>query len=639
MYWTLTEPRETVWNNHRIDAAAHTAVREEKPMEHFHNHRVWGAPTRFTVATDHTVFTFLEDRARRFPHQPIIERRREVGGWHTVSAQQLLTEVDECARGLIGLGLEHGDKLSIMSATRPEWTIIDLAALSIGVIVVPIYESDSVSQIQYITEDAQPKIAICDTHARTQLVEHAASACVKQILSLESGAMRTISQAGLTVPDKTLRARRDAVDIDCLATVIYTSGTTGHPKGVMLTHRNFVETVYGIRDVVPEILLSKKTRFLLFLPLAHVFARFVQIAIIYGRGIFAHTADTRNLLGDIESFQPSILLLVPRVLEKVYNAAEAKAGKGAKRRLFRWAANRAIRYSQALETRLGPTARLRREHALAQRLVLNKVKKALGPNMRYVISGGAPLSPTLGHFFRGVGFTILEGWGLSETTGPLTLTPPGDVRLGSVGRILPGNQMTLDAHGEVLVRGCSVTPGYFNDPQATEDSLAEGWFKTGDQGHIDKKGNLYLTGRVKDIIVTAGGKNVAPAALEETLVTHPLISHVVVVGDQKPYIGALITLDAEMLPAWLKNHGLDVMDTARAANEPRVLDSLTRAIRRSNKAVSKAESIRRFRVVNTEFTVDNGYLTPSMKLKRTKVVEDFAEEIEKIYSGEAQDVK
>lgn len=608
-------------------------------MERFHDQPVWGAPQRINVASDHTVYTFLEDRARQFPHQPVIERRREVGGWQSVSARQLLTEVDECARGLIGLGLEHGDKLSIMSATRPEWTIIDLAALSIGVIVVPIYESDSVAQIEYITEDAQPKIAICDTHARTQLVEHAASPSVKKVLSLESGAMRIISQAGLTVPDRELRSRREDVDIDCLATVIYTSGTTGRPKGVMLTHRNFVETVYSIRDVVPEILMSKKTRFLLFLPLAHVFARFVQIGILYGRGVFAHTSDTRNLLGDIESFQPSILLLVPRVLEKVYNAAEAKAGKGAKRKLFRWAANRAIRFSQAVETRLGPTAQLRREHALAQRLVLNKVKKALGPNMRYIVSGGAPLSPTLGHFYRGVGFTILEGWGLSETTGPLTLTPPGDVRLGSVGRVLPGNRITLNSEGEVLAQGCAVTPGYFNDPQATEESLEEGWFKTGDQGHIDKRGNLYITGRVKDIIVTAGGKNVAPAALEETLVTHPLISHVVVVGDQKPYIGALITLDAEMLPTWLKNHGLEVMDATRAAHEPRVLDSLTRAIRRSNKAVSKAESIRRFRILNTEFTVDNGYLTPSMKLKRSKVVDDFAGEIEEIYSGDAHDVK
>lgn len=608
-------------------------------MKRYGKQPVWGAPSRITVSPDHTVFTFLEDRARQFPDMPVIERRREVGGWQSVTASQLLTEVDECARGLIGLGLDHGDKLSIMSATRPEWTIIDLAALSIGVIVVPIYESDSVSQIEFITTDAEPKIVVCDTHARTQLVEHAAGPSVKQVLSLESGAMRTISQAGLTVTDRQLRNRREDLDIDCLATVIYTSGTTGTPKGVMLTHRNFVETVYSLRDIVPEILLSKKTRFLLFLPLAHVFARFVQIAILYGRGVFAHTSDTRNLLGDIESFQPTILLLVPRVLEKIYNAAEAKAGKGAKRKLFRWAANRAIRYSRALETKLGPTAQLRREHALAQRLVLSKVKKALGSNMRHIVSGGAPLSPTLGHFYRGVGFTVLEGWGLSETTGPLTLTPPGDVHIGSVGRVLPGNQLTLSDDGEVLAKGCAVTPGYFNDPQATEEAFDDGWFKTGDQGRFDKKGNLFITGRVKDLIVTAGGKNVSPASLEESLVTHPLISHVVVVGDQRPYIGALVTLDAEMLPTWLKNHGLEPMDAARAATQPRVLESLTRAIKRSNKAVSRAESIRRFRIINTEFTVDNGYLTPSMKLKRAKVSRDFANEIEAIYGEDSHPVQ
>ncbi|MDO5729715.1 MAG: AMP-dependent synthetase/ligase [Actinomycetaceae bacterium] len=608
-------------------------------MERYGKQPVWGTPSRITVSTDHTVFTFLEDRARQYPDHPVIERRREVGGWQSVSASQLLTEVDECARGLIGLGLQHGDKISIMSATRPEWTILDLAALSIGVIVVPIYESDSVSQIEFITTDAEPTIVICDTHARTQLVEHAAGPSVKRVLSLESGAMRTISQAGLTVTDKELRKRRDALDIDCLATVIYTSGTTGTPKGVMLTHRNFVETVYSLRDVVPEILLSKKTRFLLFLPLAHVFARFVQIAILYGRGVFAHTSDTRNLLGDIDSFQPSVLLLVPRVLEKVYNAAEAKAGKGAKRKLFRWAAKRSIRYSQALETKLGPSAQLRREHALAHRLVLNKVRKALGPNMRHIVSGGAPLSPTLGHFYRGVGFTVLEGWGLSETTGPLTLTPPGDVRIGTVGRVLPGNRLTLTEEGEVLVQGCAVTPGYFNDPQATEDAFEDGWFKTGDQGQFDRKGNLTITGRVKDLIVTAGGKNVSPAALEESLVTHPLVSHVVVVGDQRPYIGALVTLDAEMLPTWLKNHDLEPMDVARAAIEPRVIESLTRAIKKSNKAVSRAESIRRFRIVNTEFTVDNGYLTPSMKLKRAKVASDFADEIDAIYGEDSHPVE
>lgn len=602
--------------------------------------QIWSSPVRRHASDDHTVFTFLAERARRRPDEDIMARRREVGGWGAVTASQLLREVDECARGLIGLGLRTGDRLAIMSVTRPEWTILDIAALSIGVVLVPIYESDSLKQIEWITTKTKPVIAICDTHAREQLVRHGAAAEVRQVLCLEGGAMRTISEAGLTVSSEQLEHMRSQVGADHVATIIFTSGTTGNAKGVVLTHRNFVETVYAIHEMVPEIALSPKTRFLLFLPLAHVLARFVQIAILSGRGVFAHTSDTRNLMGDIETFQPSLLLLVPRVLEKVYNSAEAKAGKGTKRQIFRWSAGVSIAFSKALETKLGPTVAQRRRLSWAQRLVLNKIRRALGPNMRYIISGGAPLSPTLGHFFRGMGFTVLEGWGLSETTGPMTLATPGEVKIGSVGRVLPGNEVKLNVEGEILVRGNAVFKGYFDDPAATAEVVDEdGWFNTGDLGHFDKKGNLYITGRSKDLIVTAGGKNVSPAALEETLVTHPLISHVVVVGDQRPYVGALITLDTEMLPAWLANHGLPPMDAARAATEPRVLESLEKAIKRSNKNVARAESIRRFRIVNAEFTVDNGYLTPSLKLKRAAVARDFAQEIDALYATGEKETK
>lgn len=594
--------------------------------------QTWSSPMRRHASDDHTVFTFLAERARRRPDEPIMERRREVGGWNSITAKQMLREVDECARGLIGLGLRPGDRLSIMSVTRPEWTVLDIAALSIGVVVVPIYESDSLTQIEWITEKTQPSVAVCDTHAREQLVRHGAAPCVKQVLCLEGGAMRTISEAGLAVTAQELERNRSQVQADDLATIIFTSGTTGRPKGVVLTHRNFVETVYAIHEMVPEIVLSPKTRFLLFLPLAHVLARFVQIGILSGRGVFAHTSDTRNLMGDIESFQPSLLLLVPRVLEKVYNSAEAKAGKGTKRQVFRWAASVAIAFSKALETKLGPNVAQRRQLAWAQRLVLNKIRRALGPNMRYIISGGAPLSPTLGHFFRGMGYTVVEGWGLSETTGPMTLSLPGEVVIGAVGRVLPGNEVSVNSDGEILVRGNAVFQGYYEDPEATAEVVDEdGWFNTGDLGRFDKKGNLYITGRSKDLIVTAGGKNVSPAALEETLVTHPLISHVVVVGDQRPYVGALITLDTEMLPIWLANHDLPPMDAARAATEPRVLQSLDKAIKRSNQNVARAESIRRFRIINAEFTVDNGYLTPSLKLKRAAVARDFAHEIDALY--------
>ncbi|MDI9589329.1 MAG: AMP-dependent synthetase/ligase [Acidobacteriota bacterium] len=589
--------------------------------------------SRFKTGKHETVLTLLRERASRYPNDPVMERRREVGGWYNVTAERLMREVDETARGLIGLGLKHGDSIAIMSATRPEWTTLDLAALSIGVIVVPIYESDSVAQIEWIAKDSNARLAVCDTHSRAQLIEHADTPSIKRILSLESGAMRTIHQAALGVTEEELTARQGEIDIDTLATVIYTSGTTGRPKGVMLTHRNFVETIKGIGDTVPHILYSQKTRFLLFLPLAHVFARFVQFALLSGRGVFAHSPDTKNLLTDIETFQPSLLLLVPRVLEKVYNAAEAKAGKGITRKMFRWAATRAIAYSEALETRLGPTIKQRRERDWADKLVLRKVRKALGPNMEYIISGGAPLSPTLGHFFRGAGLTVLEGWGLSETTGPLALADHEEPVMGAVGKVLPGNAIKITEDDEILVKGASIFPGYFNNPQETAEAFDdEGWFHTGDIGHFDRRGNLYITGRKKDIIVTAGGKNVAPSGLEEPLVMHPLISHVIVVGDQKPYIGALITLDQEMLPTWLANHGLEPMDVTQAASHPRVMQSLEKAINRTNRNVSRAESIRKFRIVNAEFTVDNGYLTPSMKLKRANVTRDFAHEIEALYN-------
>lgn len=588
----------------------------------------------FSTDLEETTITAVRQRAQAHPHEPVMERRREVGGWYRVSAAHFVQEVDDVARGLLGLGLRQGDSLAIMSSTRPEWTLLDFAALSLGIIVVPIYESDSVARIEFICNDANVGIAVCDTHARAQLIEHANVASMRRIMSFESGALGVILQAGAKVTRRDLEAAQALVNADSIATIIYTSGTAGVPKGVMLTHRNFVETAKGIGQVVPHILYSKKTRFLLFLPLAHVFARFVQYAILSGRGVFGHSPDTKNLLTDIEAFEPSLLLLVPRVLEKVYNVAEAKAGKGAKRKIFHWAANTAIAYSRALETTLGPSGPQRRAKEWADRLVLRKIRKVLGPNMRWIVSGGAPLSPTLGHFFRGLGLTVYEGWGLSETTGPLCLADPKNPIMGSVGQVLPGNSLRFTEDGEILAKGASVTPGYWNNPAANEEAFDEdGWFATGDIGHADRHGNVYITGRKKDIIVTAGGKNVAPSGLEEALVTHPLISHVMAVGDQRPFVGALITLDEEMLPTWLENHGVEPMDVNQAMKHPRVLESLEKALKRTNKAVSRAESIRKFRIVNAQFTVDNGYLTPSMKLKRAEVARDFAHEIDALYES------
>lgn len=607
-------------------------------MGRFKKEKIWEIPMRRTAAQNHTLFTFLSDRAARDPEAPVLERRTAVGGWRIITATELLTEVDDVARGLLSMGLGKGDKVSIMAATCTEWTILDLAAMSLGIIIIPIYESDSSLQIEWITNDALPSLVVTDNNTRAELVKASAGPSVKEVLSFDNGAIRTLQARGLKVTDAEFAAARANVEIDDVATIIYTSGTTGMPKGVTLTHRNFVETIYGAQEAVPEIVLSAETRFLLFLPLAHVLARFVQFLILAGNGVFAHSSDTKNLLGDLKTFQPSLLLLVPRVLEKIYNASEAKAGKGVKRKLFRWAAEASINYSRGLDGRFGPSLAQRRRLKWAHKLVLHKIKDALGPNLKYIVSGGAPLSPTLGHFFRGLGFDILEGYGLSETTGPLSITRLASPKMGTVGNLIPGNRIKLSAEGEILVQGNAVFAGYFNNPQATEEAFEDGWFKTGDIGKVDKRGRLSITGRSKDLLVTAGGKNVAPAALEENLVTHPLISHVVVVGDQKPYISAIVTVDADMLPTWLKNHGLPAMDAVRAMSEPQVIDSVIKAIRRVNKTVSKAESIRRFRFVDAEFTVENGYLTPSMKLKRAKVAKDFAEEIESLYDGSANSI-
>lgn len=604
----------------------------------FKKETTWEIPLEKQPNPRDSLYSFLAARAQRTPNNTVLERRTVVGGWRSITAAELNHEVNEVAKGLLAMGFNKGDKLAIMAATCTEWTILDLAALSIGIIVTPIYESDSGIQIQWITNDAQPKIVVTDNLTRAELVKTTAGPSVTEILSFDDGAIRKIQARGINVNEETLNTARAQVTSTDIATIIYTSGTTGMPKGVTLTHKNFVDTIYGCQEAVPEILLSKETRFLLFLPLAHVLARFVQFLILAGEGVFAHSPDTKNLLGDLKTFQPSLLLLVPRVLEKVYNSAEAKAGKGVKRKIFRWAAKTSIDYSKALDTRFGPSIAQKRRIKIAHKLVLGKIKAALGPNIHYIVSGGAPLSPTLGHFFRGLGLDVLEGYGLSETTGPLFITRLNNPRMGTVGNIIPGNRIKIAADGEILVQGNTVFAGYYNNPTATDEAFSDGWFHTGDIGSVDKQGRLTITGRSKDLLVTAGGKNVAPAVLEESLVTHPLISHVMVVGDGQPYISALVTLDAEMLPTWLKNHGLEPMDAPMAMTHPAVIESVTKAIRQVNKNVSKAESIRRFLFLNAEFTVENNFLTPSMKLKRAKVAKHFSAEITALYDGSADSI-
>ena len=469
-----------------------------------------------------------------------------------------------------------------------------------------------------------------------------------------------LAQAGLDIPIEEVRLRTEAVKLDDEATIIYTSGTTGFPEGVVLTHGDFISPMLQAYDFLPLLINDPRSRSLLFLPVAHVLARFVMYCLLSGQGVVAFSPDTRNLVDDIATFKPSMLLVVPRVLEKVYNAASAKAGGGFKGRMFSWAAKQARALSQSrayVDTPLpeslvagplpdttpvpdasaipspGPSALLKIRGRVADALVLSKVKAILGPNLHTIISGGAPLALDLANFYRGLGLTLLQGYGLSETTGPISVEIPQDFPPDSVGFVWPGNQAKLASDGEIFVRGISVSRGYHNLPEATAEAFVDGWFKTGDLASIDDRGHIRITGRKKELIVTAGGKNVSPEILEDALSTHPLIANIIVVGDNRPYIGALISLDTEMLPEWLRAHGQPVVDAAQAAELPAVRESLERAIARANKQVSRAESIRRYRIVNAAFTVENGYMTPSLKLKRRRVLADFADEVEGLYES------
>ncbi|WP_230976549.1 AMP-dependent synthetase/ligase [Georgenia wutianyii] len=579
----------------------------------------------------------LSDRLSRDPAGVIFERKASLGGrFVPVTVQTFAGEVTAVAKGLIGLGIEPGDRVAIMAHTSYEWTLLDFAAWSVGAVPVPIYETSSAEQAEWIITNSQARIVFAETRAMGALVspliertEH-----LEQVLVLDEDAIDTVIGHGTDVPAERVTERAAATSMDSLATIIYTSGTTGRPKGVELTHGNFVHLVVNGSDDpnFSGVVRGSDKRTLLFMPLAHVFARFIQVLCVYSGAAMGHVPDAKNLVADLDAFKPTFLLAVPRVFEKVYNSADAKAGGGAKQRVFRWGAKVAITYSRALETPEGPSAALKAQRALADRLVYQKIKAAMGGNLAWAVSGGGPLGERLGHFFRGIGVGVLEGYGLTEVGAPTTVNRPGLVKIGTVGPPYPGTSVAIAEDGQVLVKGAHVFRAYHGNPEATAEAFTEdGWFITGDLGELDSDGYLRITGRKKEIIVTAGGKNVAPAMLEDRLRGHPLVSQVVVVGEGRPFIGALITLDAEMLPGWLANHDLPPMTVDQAATDERVLAALDRAVTRANEAVSRAESIRKFKVLTIDFTMENGYLTPSQKVKRAKVIRDFAAEIDDIY--------
>ena len=589
---------------------------------------------KFKLPSHELLPDLLAARASAHPDQVAVETRSSVGATRKITAAELQRQVEYISCGLVGLGIEAGDSVAILASTSMEWLLLDLSLLSIGAVTVPIYESDSATQIHHILEDAHVVQVFTATTQQAELVRSVAPAFTRSIDSFDQGALRTIARAAKHVSIDDVRTRRSSLDSSSIATIIYTSGTTGVPKGVVLTHANFLATIAGARQVVSDIIDSPDTRLLLFLPVAHVLARLVMHLVLSGAGVLGFSPNIKNLLPDIQSFKPSVLLVVPRVLEKVYNAASAKAGGGIKGKMFAWSAKQARTYALSQERTFGPSLLKKARHGIADALVLKKIRSILGQNLRYIVSGGAPLATDLAQFYSGMGITLLQGYGLSETTGPIAVQHVGKNPVGTVGLPLPGNFIKIAKDGEILVKGVSVMPGYYHLPDQTHQVMPDGeWFHTGDLGSISKSGQLSITGRKKELIVTAGGKNVSPEVLEDSLATHPLVANVIVVGDQRPFIGALFTLDAEMLPDWLRKHGLPRCSPLEAAQLPEVQASLQRAIDRANKAVSRAESIRKFRIIDASFTVENGYVTPSMKLRRGKVLHDFADEVDELYGG------
>jgi long-chain acyl-CoA synthetase len=577
--------------------------------------------------------TDLVWRAARERPDAVQFSRRVEGTWRDVTTTQFRAEVVRLAKGLVAAGVGVGDRVAIMSKTRYEWTLADFAIWSAGAVTVPIYETSSAEQVSWILSDSGAVAIFAETaaHAATIGGVQAGLPALREVWTLAAGAVDTLGAAGTEVADDGIEQRRRSSAGASVATIIYTSGTTGRPKGCELTHANFGDLTANAAARLAGVVSAPGASTLLFLPLAHVFARFIQVLCVASGARLGHTADVKNLIEDLGAFRPTFVLAVPRVFEKIYNSAEAKAEAGGKGKIFRSAAETAIAWSQALDTgRVPVTLTLR--HALFDRLVYGRLRATLGGQVQYAVSGGAPLGTRLGHFFRGVGVTVLEGWGLTETTAPATVNTPEKIKIGSVGLPLPGVTVRVADDGELLVKGVGVLRGYFANPQASAEAIEDGWFRSGDLGEIDDDGYVRITGRKKEIIVTAGGKNVVPSVLEDRLRAHALVSQCMVVGDQRPFVAALVTLDAEMLPTWLANGGRPALDPAAAATDPDVRAEVQRAVDHANQAVSKAESIRAFLVLPTDFTEAGGHLTPKLSLKRAVVLKEFADQVERLYA-------
>ncbi|MCG7417015.1 long-chain fatty acid--CoA ligase [Microbacterium sp. ACRRU] len=580
------------------------------------------------------VSDLLADRVAATPDRALFAVP-DGAGWRDVSARDFEQQVIALAKGFIAAGVQPGEKVAFIARTTYDWTLVDFALFYAGAVMVPVYETSSPSQISWILSDSGAIAAIVESADHAHRLDEVRSdlPLVREVWAMHAGDLDTLVARGASIDDAEVQRRRSIANSGDIATLIYTSGSTGRPKGCVLTHGNFVELARNSAKALHEVVETPGASTLLFITTAHVFARFISLLNVHAGVKTGHQPDTKQLLPALGTFKPTFLLAVPRVFEKVYNSAEQKAEAGGKGKIFRAAAATAVEHSEREQQGKSIPLLLKIKFALFDRLVYSKLREAMGGRVVYAVSGSAPLGPRLGHFFRSLGVVILEGYGLTETTAPATVNLATKSKIGTVGPVLPGVSVRLADDGEIQVRGINVFAEYWRNPEATAEAFDGDWFKTGDIGAFDADGFLSITGRKKEIIVTAGGKNVAPAALEDPIRANPIVGQVVVVGDHKPFISALVTLDPEMLPTWLSNNGLPAdMSLEEAAKNEKVRAEVQGAIDRANTRVSRAESIRKFTILPTEWTEASGHLTPKMSIKRNVIVSDFAGDIEDIYA-------
>ena len=600
----------------------------------------YAAPAAVNVEPELNTTDLLERQVAEAPANALFSRQLSPGKWTDVSAEEFRADVVSLAKGLIAKGVETGDRVSIMAATRYEWTLLDFAIWYAGAVTVPIYETSSPAQVAWIVEDSGVKVVFAEKESHVKAVDRAVAQekldVVEHLLQIEGDDLDELRAAGADVDDATVEQRRSHAGLEDLSTVIYTSGTTGRPKGCELTHANFVELSLNAMSSLQGV-INRDSSTVLFIPLAHVFARFISVISVASGARVGHTSDIKQLVDDLGTFKPTFLLAVPRVFEKIYNAAMMKAEGDGKGNIFQKAADTAVEWSKAKQAGKVPFG-LNLKHKLFDKLVYSKLRARMGDHVTHAVSGGSALGAHLGHFFNGIGVLVMEGYGLTETTAPLTVNTPTAAKIGTVGPPLPGNAVKIADDGEILGKGVCVFRGYRNRPDLTaEDFTEDGWFRTGDVGSLDDQGYLTITGRKKEILVTAAGKNVSPGQLEDQIRSDAIISQVVVVGDSRPFVAALVTLDPETLPAWLERQNIAAeTPMSELIEHPEILDHVQSVIDKANESVSRAESIREFRLLKDDFTIESGHLTPSMKIRRADVMKDYSQVVDQLYTDAAE---